>query len=200
MFQDNKPFIPISENIAILNIRKIKGTQAIQARLPEGAGGVYAWYKSFHNLTNEPSSKHEFHKNLQKELENKQFLPRKTHLPPQYGIELFSDPVLSDSKKALIEKNCQSDDFVNVLKEAFTFSIFMQTPLYVGKTNNFRTRVGDHLSGKSKLRQRLSQADIDIKKCLFLYITTKHNDDDHELAIEEVMSRLFTPSFTKRYG
>ena len=102
-------------------------------------------------------------------------------------------------------------------------SLIFQQPLYIGKANNIHARISDHLKGASVLRRRLNDAGHDIDNCrlLLLYIrgepsslevesdSIELDDDDSEIEgtqsttevlIEDIVSRLFLPTFTARYG
>ena len=99
-------------------------------------------------------------------------------------------------------------------------SLLFQKPLSIGKTCNLRTRVSNHLRVDSVLRKRLKDAEHDLEQCRLLLIGCSENiscsalevseDEDEnnsefsqlesEILIEDILSRLFLPSFTIKYG
>ncbi len=99
-------------------------------------------------------------------------------------------------------------------------SLLLQQPLYIGKAENLKKRIYTHLSPSSVLRTRLMSANYNIEKCKLLIIGINsiknleyrddelENDDyedevsntDSERLTEDILSRLFLPSFSINYG
>lgn len=184
------------------------GPISILNRIPEVVPGIYAWFKSFHY----PDSPNEILGALFKDLKNPKFTPRKGSIKPYYDVEISSSSWLSSSKEASIRNAVQNSRFRNHLLSALRASVYFQTPLYVGSSNDLRRRVAEHLNDESPLSQRLKSAGIPMNRTLVMLIpmpsitedahaeSCEQLDDNQELIFEEIFSRLFSPLFTLRLG
>jgi hypothetical protein len=195
-----------------------KGGRSISAtlsRIPD-APGIYAWHNSLANALphDDPSANLAA---LTRLIEKPHCLERRARLGPAHEVSLSSKRTLNKSEQLL--EALSSSSFLDALKTALTFSVFLQAPLYIGKASkSLRARVGQHLHHKTPLAERLAVAGIDITECSVLYIQsqtpslrTEHEDNqndnihptlesDDELLFEEVASKLFLPTFTQRFG
>lgn len=208
MILHKTPAQEISPGIFLLNLSLIPGTSAIASRVPSGTSGIYAWYQNFSDVTTKTDSKVYFD-SLIDHIHAPKFSPRSTRLPPSHRIKLSSDQKLSDKKKQSLEALCQNDGFRHLLSQSLDLSIFFQRPLYIGKSSDLRSRVITHLRSDSDLRQRLSEAGIKIDTCFLMYICLSDGFEEDiegealipsEDVMEDVLSRLFQPAFTVRYG
>lgn len=106
-------------------------------------------------------------------------------------------------------------------------ALLFQQPLYIGKATDLYLRIRNHLGEGSILRERLRIAGHNIDRCRLLIVRTSDDsssfatetiDEDEcgseffeesdsefsevdlENLLEDILSRLFLPSFTLRYG
>ena len=210
----------MGENIFLYQLAFLRSTESLLKRIPSGLGGVYAWYRHF-NITQALSDDSSlFFKFMLSELSKDHCVSRSSKILPAYKISLCSDNG-SFPKLKLLEKLSEEKEFRDSILEILNRSLLFQQPFYIGKTNNFKSRIKSHLNLDSPLRVRLYEAGHDLGKAKLLLIGDKEytqiktfpNDDDissefdseqlqdKELElIEDILSRLFLPSFTIRYG
>lgn len=189
--------------ITVVDFGKLNGgATARVARIPH-LSGVYAWFQS-HKLTSEfvkDSSPQTFAAKLFEMAERKHCLSRKGRIKPLYQVTLQSKKTIAVGKKKLIEDLCHKDVFRTEIAQILRLSVLFQQPLYIGKATNLRQRTRDHLQGRSDLKARLNSVGINLDICWLMYATiSTAMDESAELAAEELLSRLFHPLFTKRYG
>jgi hypothetical protein len=221
---DNNSVQQLSENVVLYDLAQMRGNSAVLNRIPNNISGVYAWYRRFeidHNAINDPET---FVNYILKELCKEHSAPRETKLPPAHRIKL--QPETSFSKERLLTELAADSCFRQLLFMLLNNSLIFQQPLYIGKATNLYYRIRSHLSEGSILRERLASAGHRINRCRLLIIHTSYSDssiyptgfnetdelenqvDEYsecsELAsdklIEDILSRLFLPSFTLRYG
>jgi len=216
----------LSENVILYDLAQMRGKNALLSRIPEHISGVYAWYRRFEldpNAKNDPDI---FVNSILDELCKDHSAPRETGLPPMYRIIL--KPETSFSKELVLKELSVDSAFRELLFMLLNNSLIFQQPLYIGRATNLYCRIRNHLREGSILRERLGAAGHNISRCRLLLIYTSPNtssldmdldnlvDDnefDHqavqdcefsefgsEILIEDILSRLFLPSFTLRYG
>ncbi len=202
----SKPVVTLNSEsgIFILNLMSFSsGPAAALDRIPQSQSGVYAWYRAF----DYPDAPEAFYSALLEDVAQKKFADRTAPVLPHYTVTVASHAAFSENKKESLRIALQSDSFRKELRQALSYGILFQTPLYIGKAKNVRKRISQHLDPDSPLRARLQSIGIDIKKCSLLIIPTDSApgvDDSAETATEalyeEVFSRLFNPHFSIRYG
>ncbi len=214
----------LSENVFLYDLVQIRGTSALLRRIPEHIGGVYAWYRRFKL---EPTAKHNpevFVTSILDELCKAHCATREARIPPSHRIALKSDT--SFSKGGELKEFAADSSFRQLLFMLLENSLLFQQPLYIGKATNLHSRIRNHLREGGVLRERLASAGHNINRCRLLLIHTSYstssfasedNDEEDELAhqlfedcefselaserlVEDILSRLFIPSFTLRYG
>ncbi len=214
----------LSENVVLYDLAQMRGNSAVLSRIPENIGGVYAWYRRFEL---DPAAKDDpevFVQYILEELCKDHSAPRETRLPPAHRIRLQAET--SFSKELLLKELAADSSFRQLLFMLLNNSLIFQQPLYIGKATNLYSRIRSHLCESSILRERLATAGHKINRCRLLIIHTSYStsniapdaiDDDDELdnqvdgdyecpeqasdkLIEDILSRLFLPSFTLRYG
>lgn len=214
----------LSENAVLYDLSQMRGNVSILSRIPNNIGGVYAWYRRFEiepNAVNDPDI---FVNYILKELNKDHSASRETRLPPIYKIKLEPDTCFS--KELLLKELATDSSFRELLFMLLSNSLIFQQPLYIGKAKNLYSRIRSHLSEGSILRERLATAGHKINRCRLLIIHTsssnsnivaddmnEDNDLDNEFneeseyselatdtLVEDILSRLFLPSFTLRYG
>jgi hypothetical protein len=202
------------EGALVINLSKFPdGPLSCTSRIPPATAGVYAWFRCFAY----PEDPDLLFKHLMKDIDRIKFAERTGSIKPYYELSLRSKSWISESKKIRIRKALKEDLFKNRLLETLDQSIFLQTPLYIGKSLNLKSRIEQHLGEESPLRTRLADAQIDISETRILLIPTEDsievedlssidNDENqaeptnNEELMEEILSRLFSPQFTLRLG
>ncbi|MEH1923408.1 GIY-YIG nuclease family protein [Nostoc sp.] len=213
----------LSENVVLYDLAQIRGNSAVLSRIPDNIGGVYAWYRRFEIDANAINDPQVFANYILEELCKEHSAPRETKLPPAHKIKLQAET--SFSKELLLKELAADSSFRQLLFMLLNNSLIFQQPLYIGKATNLYSRIRSHIREGSILRDRLADAGHKIHKCRLLIIHTSYNtdtvpysvDEDDELdnqieedyefsklasdkLVEDILSRLFLPSFTLRYG
>lgn len=207
----------LSENVLLYDLALMRGTSAILSRIPENIGGVYAWYRRFEITPAARDDSKVFVTSILNELYKDNCAPRETRLPPSHKIILQAET--SFYKESSLEKLSAIPSFRELILMLLENSILFQQPLYIGKATSIYTRIRSHLYEGSTLRERLDAAGHSIDRCRLLVIETSDSvsslfaddddDDDFdkefseaepEKLVEDILSRLFLPSFTLRYG
>ncbi|MEH2463929.1 GIY-YIG nuclease family protein [Nostoc sp.] len=213
----------LSESVVLYDLAQMRGNSAVLNRIPDNIGGVYAWYRRFEidaNAINDPQA---FTNYILEELCKEHSAPRETKLPPAHKIKLLAET--SFSKELLLKELAADSSFRQLLFMLLNNSLIFQQPLYIGKATNLYSRIRSHIREGSILRDRLADAGHKINRCRLLIIHTSYNtntvpdnvdeddkldnqiEEDYEFSklasdklIEDILSRLFLPSFTLRYG
>ena len=212
---DDKPVQEIGNDVFLYNLSRIRGVDSVISRIPERWSGVYVWYRSFMPDAALAEDSESFFTFILEEIYKKHCSVREASLPPSYGIML--KPQTSFPKEDLLKQLSSDKPFRELVLGLLDNSIIFQQPLYIGKSENLSNRIKNHLKETSTLRLRLQEAGHEIDLCKLLLIKTGENhlplssnesgDSDSELPdieseqlIEDILSRLFLPSFTLRYG
>jgi len=204
----SKSIVKLSEpkESFIINLDKFSGSsEAATKMIPSAISGIYSWFNSYH-YSDDPET---FYNQLIEDLNKPKFYARSGAVKPFYEVTVSSKNWISDDKKKRLQEAAKNNNFRTGMQAALASSIFFQAPLYVGKSNDLRRRISDHLKADSILRIRLDSAKIDIDKCSILIVPTSSSencddclpiDEGSEDLYEEVFSRLFSPLFTIRIG
>jgi hypothetical protein len=210
----------LGENTFLYDLSKIRGTSAILNRIPDNMSGVYAWYRNFQLDTSAIDNSEVFVSSILSELFKPHCVTRETRLPPSYRLIVKPETVLSQQKQEALKYYAGNSNFREILVTLLNDCLLFQQPLYIGKAINLKNRIRNHLSIESLLRERLKEAEHDIDKCKLLivglpqnsnYLTSESIDIEEEqesefsqippeALIEDILSRLFLPSFTIKYG
>jgi hypothetical protein len=211
----------IGEQLVLLNLQLIRGGRnAIVSRVPR-CPGVYSWYRSFSCPSPQTTSAEVFAGFLIEQATSKHCLDRRANMPPVYEVVLRSDKRLSDVKQNALKELCESARFREDMAAVLYSSFLFQQPLYVGKAEELASRIHGHLQPGSVLQERLGKVGIHLHECWLLCVLlpnrglggespqTPENLTDPsrteeslspELLVEDLISRLFHPLFTQRYG
>jgi hypothetical protein len=215
----------IGQQLLVLNLQMIRGGSGeILGRVPR-CPGVYSWYRNFSCPPPDLTSPEVFSGYLIQQALAKHCLDRRASMPPLYEVVLRSNKRISDAKKQAITKLCESSQFRQDMSAILGSAFLFQQPLYVGKAENLSMRIGEHLQTGSVLQERLQESGVQIRNCWLLcvlfpesYVTPSvepppasaaildGSDGDEsisltpELVVEDLLSRLFHPLFTQRYG
>ena len=220
----NEAVQQLSENVVLYDLAQMRGSNALLSRIPENISGVYAWYRRF-DL--KPTARHDpevFAASILDELSKDHCAPREARLPPSHRISLQSETLFT--KEDLLREFAAEPSFRQLLFMLLDNCLIFQQPLYIGKATNLHSRIRSHLREGSLLCERLEVAGHKINRCRLLLIITSQStsslasddtdeEDDFdnqvseycelsELAserlVEDILSRLFLPLFTLRYG
>jgi hypothetical protein len=215
----------IGEQLLVLNLQMIRGgSREILGRVPR-CPGVYSWYRSFSCPPPDATSPEAFAEYLIQQALTKHCLDRRARMPPLYEVVLRSEKRITNAKQQAISRLCESSRFRQDMSSILGWAFLFQQPLYVGKANELTTRIEEHLQTGSVLQERLEQVGIQVRNCWLLCVLLPEcdlaptdaatttpatsldgNDEDEnisltpELVVEDLLSRLFHPLFTQRYG
>ena len=215
----------IGQQLVVLNLQMIRGgSREILGRVPR-CPGVYSWYRNFSCPPPDATSPDAFSEYLIHQALAKHCVDRRARMPPLYEVVLRSNKRISDAKKKAITKLCESRQFRQDMAAILGSAFLLQQPLYVGKAEELSTRIGEHLQTGSVLQERLQEAGVQIRNCWLLCVLLPEcyanpsvmpspipatipdeSDEDEslslapELVVEDLLSRLFLPLFTQRYG
>jgi hypothetical protein len=219
-FEQDSPVKELSEQIFLYNLSQMRGTEALLSRIPKNKGGVYAWYRYFDLDRKAREDPDRFVNFILQELDKEQFASRETRLPPAHKITLQSDTYFA--KKSVLQELSLDPSFRKLIFMLLDKSLIFQQPLYIGKATNLYSRIYTHLKEGSILGDRLAKSGHNISQCRLLVIQTsdcssninieeiiedESTSEDIEFSqppseqlVEDILSRLFLPSFTLRYG
>ena len=210
----------LGDNAFLYNLSKIRGIPGILRRIPDNMSGVYAWYRNFKIDPSAINNSGVFVSSLLEELHKPHCVTRETRFPPSYKLIVKPETILSQRKKEALEYYADNPNFRNLLITLLNNCLLFQQPLYIGKASNLRTRISNHLGVESILRKRLKDAEHELEECRLLLIGCSENiscsalevsepEDENnsefsqlesEILLEDILSRLFLPSFTIKYG
>ena len=132
--------------------------------IPSATQGIYAWFRSFHY----PDDPELLFQKLVEDIERPKFSERIGIINPYYEIGVRSFGKVSDGKRGRLKEALTNPSFRDELKQAIGNSILFQSPLYVGKSSNLRSRVEQHLALGSPLRSRLESVGIELDNSLLM--------------------------------
>lgn len=212
------------DGAGLIHVGRFNGAlEALVERVPT-TPGIYAFFKDIVLNTDTAES---FYNDLNKEMLAKKFIDREGSINPLYHIVLKSKTEVSKTKSEQIRRLCDDELFRTSVAKALRMSLIFQAPLYVGKSNNLRSRIKQHFDDSSVLNQRLSAAGISIQQTSLVLMPLVHEvlvpqddsrliaepneapndfeneieqEDSQSIIFEEIFSRLFSPLFTVRYG
>jgi hypothetical protein len=209
----------LGENAFLYDLSKIRGVSAILNRIPDNMSGIYAWYRNFKIDDSAINNPEVFVSNILQELYKPHCVTRETRLPPSYKLIVKPETILSQRKKEALKHYADNYHFRELLITLLNNCLLFQQPLYIGKASNLKNRIRSHLSVQSILRARLKEAEHDLEQCRLLILVYSENkicsasDNiqteeeesefsqlEPEILIEDILSRLFLPSFTINYG
>jgi len=199
----------ISNNIFITELSKLSGNcDDLVTEIPHDVAGVYAFFKHYQFPSSGTNSPQEAVDYLISQIEQPHMLTRNAHVSPLFRVSISSERSLSKNKTKNLGKAISKSSQRGVFEEVFQNSFLFQTPLYVGKSINIRRRIVEHLNGDTNLKSDLFEAGIEIKSCSIMFIITDENPSFENITeisneaelIEDCLSRLFCPGFTRRYG
>lgn len=210
----------LGENAFLYDLSRIRGVSAILSHIPDNMSGVYAWYRNFQIDAAAKNNPEVFISSILQELYKPHCITRETRLPPSYRLIVKPETILSQRKQEALKYYAANSHFRELLITLLNNCLLFQQPLYIGKARNLQTRISNHLGVESVLRERLKDAEHDLEQCRLLILgcseninyciaenTESEQDNENEFSqlepealIEDILSRLFLPSFTINYG
>ncbi|MEA5468919.1 hypothetical protein [Spirulina sp. 06S082] len=213
----------LDDNILLYDLAQVRGTNALLSRIPDNLGGVYAWYRRFELPKQARHDPIIFSNAILNEVYKPHFGSRDAHIPPCTKLTMCAETRFS--KQQTLEQLSYSNAFREVVCTLLDNALLFQQPLYIGKATNIKNRTRSHINENSILRERLRESKHDLDKCRLLIIglsdygetpilmedNKKWSDDEEwndnefsslepEKLVEDILSRLFLPLFTLRYG
>ena len=160
----------LGENAFLYDLSRIRGVSAILSRIPDNTSGVYAWYRNFRidsTISNNPET---FVSQVLQELYKPHCITRETRLPPSHKLIVKPETVFSARKQEALHHHAANPCFRELVISLLHNCILFQQPMYIGKTLNLRSRIGNHLAIESVLRERFADAEHDIEQCRLLIL------------------------------
>ncbi|MCV6620119.1 MAG: hypothetical protein OIF51_00025 [Cellvibrionaceae bacterium] len=197
----------ISENIFITELSKLNGgTDKLTSEIPDEVAGVYAFFGHYDLPSKDDSACNSEY--ILEKISQPHMLSRSSRVAPLYNVTISSERSLSEKKRGLLTETVSQQPYKDIFQQVFNNSFIFQTPLYVGKSINIKKRIKEHLEGDTNLKNDLLESGISISGCSVLFIITDDEpnidkiDEQSKNAelIEDCLSRLFCPGFTRRYG
>lgn len=170
---------------------------------------VYAWFRDLEGICNEAGTADELIVGI-KSLLCAELSPRATiHSQFLYRAELWEHGGdLYSSTWEEIHRLLSTPEGVSALKEALCSASAFMAPLYIGKADKLRRRIGEHVRGSnSELKGLLDKAHVPLRNCLvrFVYLdngsSKGHLDQPSSVrAVEELLTRLAPAAFVRKPG
>ncbi len=206
MIFDAPNTILLEGRLIVLDLSRLSGGKKTVLRFIDSEPGVYAWFQNFCSPHLRPKATgQEFYDALTQRICAKHCADVRGRLAPLFKVTLSSLKRLSKPKRNSLREWCDHEDFRSEMSQLLNASLLFSQPLYVGCSKNLRTRIGNHFDGvNSELRDDLKQINIDIGQCWLAILRLPNKKEvarpKEEQLVEDVISKLFHPLFTKRYG
>jgi len=216
------PVTPFGNDLLLYDLRKLpRTTQELLALLPTEVGGVYAFYLPLEPPGYPLGSAEELATAFANRLRTPRFSNKRANIPPGHSVTLRSRVQLPERKRAALQEMLSNPEFRTYLGRVIQYDFLFSSPLYIGKADSFRARLQQHLDGSSGLKEELSDHGIHLNATKLLLLTVPFVppqdsvpsaiiplDSPHthitsfqpNLIIEDLLSRLALPGFTKRLG
>lgn len=192
------------EGVRIIDCSRVRGGPDSVCALLPSAPGVYAWFRNFSPPDPDLASAQAFYQYLIHEIGKPHTIPRQAQVGPNYMISLKSRRILPIGKSSTLLTLCESLSFRRQIHSLLgRNSLLFSQPLYIGKSDDLRRRAREHLDGRSALIERFLLAGVRIEASVLAYIVVDEAtaaDHSAELVLEDLLSRIFYPPLTERYG
>ena len=214
----------ISGKLILINIWAYnRNIEAILMALNDKPG-IYAWYR--HRELRDLSANDVF--NEIKSSGHPLTHSKDRKISDFSNIEIVSEipELLSEKTKTLrssTEYFMQDQVFSDAVNDSIRFSLLFDSPLYIGASKHIKTRIGEHLKGKTGLANRLNTGNFDphrkheyipidiLKtKLLIMYIDDmdetlvkerpKKDTKSPDKTLEHLTQLLYRPPFVERLG
>lgn len=171
--------------------------------------GIYAWYRDISSLSFSDDPE-EFFDEVMQLLESPLSDVFHAQAGYLYRVSIVEKArELSKKKKRLLKEVLSIQEGRDFVSEHFRLMKNFLSPLYIGKAENIRERIGQHVKGESLLKSRLNNAGIDIDKCYLsvVYMRKSLSDEGIEFEsnelvelFEDIITRLGPSAFVRRPG
>jgi len=175
--------------------------------------GVYAWFRDF-NLREYIKDKNGFLNRIEELLNVNLSDTFHSKIGVLYDVILTEKGgFLTTKKKELLELICEQEVGRKLVADIFLTISEIQSPLYIGKAIDIRSRITEHITGQSELSERLLKASIDLNDCYIRVIYFDSNEikdviellpekdlDSFVVLIEDLITRLGPAAFVRRPG
>lgn len=206
MIFDAPNTILLEGRLIVLDLSRLSGGKKAVLKFIDSEPGVYAWFQNFCSPCLKPNATgQEFYDALTQRIFAKHCADNRGRLAPLFRVRLSSFKRLSKAKRNSLREWCDHADFRSEMSQLLNASLLFSQPLYVGCAKNLRVRIGNHFDGvSSKLRHDLKQINIDINQCWLAILRVPKKEGlerpKEQQLVEDIISKLFHPLFTKRYG
>ena len=174
------------------------GTRAALALLPE-VPSLYAFFRSVVLSPNSDSD--QFSKAVLDHLESALAPEHTAKFGPLHTGRLASRPMLPPSLAQRLRSFCDTLEAREFVAALIQHATPLQAPLYVGKTNDLRRRIAEHMEPMSNLSVRLRESGLSLEKTLLSYCIFDELTEDNEIRLlEEVLTYYCRPGFVLRPG
>lgn len=210
----SKRSIPLNGGRIILhNLTRYPSKESIIDAI-RATPGIYVWYASLPPVDGEIEDKLAL---LKKMVKLEDFASRQTEksIAPLFDYSLKLSSHTEWPKK--LEEGMHTYLRLGIgdtLNQILAISILLQSPLYIGCAENLRARINQHLNGATKFSDRIGDSTHEIMKMRLFTISIPGVELDEEASklldskaiksqletIEELFSRIYKPTFGKRYG
>lgn len=203
---------PLLRNFRVAVFEEIAHSSGRAVRLDERPG-VYAWYRNI-NLYPKIDSRDAFLTAVQRLVDARLSPLHQGKLGFLYDLSVQeAGGPLSASAQATLEGVAESRDGRAMVASFLKSASLLLAPLYIGKTNNIRRRIGSHIEGRSELGRLLEDNGMSLSDCMVCYRYVEESPlrlDSQEtttealrsvsLLLEELLTRLGPAAFVRRPG
>lgn len=211
------PILQLGEGLTCYDLKLLPSTPAdLLTLVPSESGGVYAFYYRAAPTNLQSGDPDSLAHELAARLSAAKHSPRSARLSPGHLITLKSSVQLPEAKKEALAIRLNDSTFRSQLDRILEFDFLFSPPLYIGKADRFRQRLTQHLDGTSGLKDELRKHNIKLAdtKMLLVQISSESAQSqpqpggldpesplmqDNQL-IEDILSRMALPGFTRRIG
>ncbi|MFN9705104.1 MAG: GIY-YIG nuclease family protein [Planctomycetota bacterium] len=207
----------IGDSITLYDLRNLpRSAESLLPLIPIDQGGVYTFFMPLEPDGIDSMAPAAIADAVADRIAMPRHSERIGRIAPGHEVKLRSQIELPKAKKLALAAHLQAPGFRSFLRTVMTFDYIFSAPLYIGKADNFRNRIRQHLDGSSGLRQELGDHGIALAgtKMLLLSVpgsetlldaqgrqeTESEDCVEANQLLEDVLSRLALPGFTKRIG
>ncbi|RLA53320.1 MAG: hypothetical protein DRR42_05150 [Gammaproteobacteria bacterium] len=200
-----------------LNLKKVRYRQIAtehgrKLRL-DARPGVYAWFREF-DLREFGADPNGFVRKVRELLNVNLSDTFRQKIGVVYHVTLVEQGgALTPKKVEWLERVASHEIGRKVISDALLTLSEIQSPLYVGKAVDIRSRIAQHVTGQSELAERFEEAGLQLDDC---FVKIAYLDDEEVqgaaellgsqgqesliLLIEDIITRLGPAAFVRRPG
>lgn len=176
------------------------GWPTLLQRLPR-LPAVYAWFRRI--SIQEDLAPDEFAREVESLVTAATAPLHSASIGPFHAVDLHQRATLRDTRRAYLQAVARDPSRRHYLAAALRRATPLQAPLYVGKAQDLRQRIEQHLDPMSELASRLREgASIHLMECELVYtlIEGARDDDKFLRFVEELITYICRPGFVIRPG